>query len=206
MRFALRASLKPNFSTGALGFRCAEDAGTSSATPVPMGLSALPNESLYQLKSPWTTDLGKRIQLENLRGKLRLVTLFFGHCESSCPMVLGKLKAVVNSSSDIWGDKAGIILVSLDPKRDDVESLSAFRKRMSLAPEAWTLLRGNEQDTRELAMALGVAYRPSTENGGMDHNAVVVLVDGVGRILKRHEGTFEVKELIDEVEAAIPKL
>jgi cytochrome oxidase Cu insertion factor (SCO1/SenC/PrrC family) len=40
----------------------------------------------------------------------------------------------------------------------------------------------------------------------MDHNAVVVLVDGVGRILNRHEGTFEVKELIDEVEAAIPKL
>jgi protein SCO1/2 len=164
--------------------------------------AALPDSSLYQLKSEWVTDAGARIRLESLRGKPRVLTLFFGHCESSCPMVLASLKIMESYLPGDWGEKGGVVLVSLDPRRDDVESLAAYRKRMDLAPGKWTLLKGNEQDTRELAMALGVAYRKSQENGGMDHNAVVVILGADGRILKRHEGVADGKVLADEFRAA----
>jgi protein SCO1/2 len=162
----------------------------------------LPDSSLYQLGSEWTTDAGARIRLESLRGKIRVLTLFFGHCESSCPMVLGSLKAMEAALPADWGAKGGIVLVSLDPERDDAESLADYRRRMDLDPERWTLLKGNLEDTRELAMALGVAYRKSRDNGGMDHNAVVVVLDGEGRILKRHEGVAEGRALSEEFRAA----
>ena len=53
--------------------------------PLAYGAAAapLPDSSLYQLKSAWVTDAGARIRLESLRGKPRVMTLFFGHCESS---------------------------------------------------------------------------------------------------------------------------
>ena len=163
----------------------------------------LPDSSLYQLHSQWTSDVGTKMKLENLRGKARVLTLFFGHCESSCPMVVTTLKTMESVLPKGWNGKAGIVLVSLDPKRDDVESLSEYRKRMSLAKDSWTLLRGKEQDTRELAMALGVAYKPSKDNGGMDHNAVIVVLDKDGRIVARHEGAVESQVLADELNAAI---
>jgi protein SCO1/2 len=176
-----------------------------SMPPLAYGAAAdpLPDSSLYQLKSEWVTDAGAHIRLASLRGKPRVLTLFFGHCESSCPMTLASLKAMESSLPKDWGEKGGIVLVSLDPQRDDAESLAAYRRRMDLAPGKWTLLKGNEQDTRELAMSLGVAYRKSKENGGMDHNAVAVVLSGDGRILNRHEGVVDGKLLAEEFRAAV---
>src|SRR6185369_11208875 len=65
----------------------------------------LPDSSLYQLKSEWATDAGARIRLESLRGKPRVLTLFFGHCESSCPMVLASLKIMESYLPRDWGEK-----------------------------------------------------------------------------------------------------
>jgi hypothetical protein len=51
-------------------------------------------------------------------------------------------------------------------------------------------------------MALGVAYRRSQKNGGIEHDAVVVLLDGQGRIKARHEGVIETATLLKEFLAA----
>lgn len=170
---------------------------TASNLSTKLTAPALPDSSLYQLKSDWVTDTGIKMRLENLQGKVRVLTLFFGHCESSCPMVLANLKTLESSLPQDWEKRGGIVLVTLDPARDDAESLAGFRKRMSLASDRWTLLKGQETDTRELAMALGVAYRSSKANGGVEHDAVVVILDDVGRIMKRYEGTVDVKMLIE---------
>ncbi len=181
-------------------------AGHASAAPDKIPSAAqtpLPDSSLYQMKSDWTTDTGGKLRLENLRGKARVLTLFFSHCESSCPMVLANLKGLEASLPADWGKWGSIVLVTLDPGRDDAESLAAFRQRMSLSPERWTLLRGKEDDTRELAMALGVSYRRSQAKGGMEHDAVIVILDEQGRMVKRHEGTVETATLTQEFLAVL---
>jgi protein SCO1 len=126
--------------------------------------------------------------LGGLAGKRRLFALFFGHCESSCPMALGRLKALEAGLPADWHRDAGMVLVTLDPARDGAAALADFRRRMDLGREGWTLLRGGAEDTRELAMLLGVAYRPSAANGGIEHNSVLALVDSRGVVLKRYEG------------------
>lgn len=147
-----------------------------------------PDASLYNLASVWSTDDGRRIRLGDLAGKRRLVSLFFGNCESSCPMALGRLKALEAKLPQGWHDRAGMVLVTLDPARDGASALKEFRRRMDLGREGWTLLRGGAEDTRELAMLLGVAYRKSSTNGGIEHNSVLALLDSRGVVLKKYEG------------------
>jgi len=88
----------------------------------------LPDSSLYQLHSEWTTDVNTKIKLENLRGKARVLTLFFSNCESSCPVVMTHLKTMESLLTKNWTSQGGIVLVSLDPKRD--------KKTMG----AWTIM------------------------------------------------------------------
>jgi protein SCO1/2 len=162
-----------------------------------------PDTSLYQLASVWTDDEGRTLRLGDLAGKMRLVTLFFGHCESSCPMALGRLKSLEAGLPEGWTRHAGIVLVTLDPGRDDAESLSSFRKRMDFGKEGWTLLRGGPEDTRELAMLLGVAYRESAANGGIEHNSVLVLLDPRGVVVRRYEGADPGPAFMAEIRKAL---
>ncbi len=51
------------------------------------------------------------------------------------------------------------LLMSFDTKRDMPEVLAAFRKKEKLPVANWTLLRGSEDDVRELAALLGINCR-----------------------------------------------
>jgi protein SCO1 len=175
-------------------------AGLLAAVPA---RAPFPDASLYQLSSTWTTDAGKRVRLGDLAGKRRLFALFFGHCESSCPMALGRLKALEAKLPADWHRRAGMVLVTLDPNRDGTQALADFRRRMDLGREGWTLLRGGSEDTRELAMLLGVAYRPSAANGGIEHNSVLALLDSSGAVLKRYEGADPGAEFLEELRKAL---
>lgn len=113
--------------------------------------------------------------------------MFFGNCQSTCPMVLNRLKSLESQLPKDWGNKAGFVMVTMDPRRDDSGSLAEYRRHASLSADRWTLLRGNEEDTRELAMILGVAFSPSAKNGGMEHNVSMVLLDRKGSIIRKDE-------------------
>ncbi len=161
--------------------------------------AVFPENSLYQLASSWTDDQGRVIRLGDLAGKRLVFTLFFGHCEASCPMAMGRLKNLESKLPQGWTRSAGIVLVTLDPSRDTTGSLADFRRRMSLGTEGWTLLRGNGEDTRELAMLLGVAYRPSEANGGIEHNSVLALVDARGVVVRKYEGADPGPAFLEEM-------
>jgi protein SCO1 len=161
----------------------------------------LPSGSLYRLRSVWEDDAGRQVALASFRGKARLLTLFFSHCQSTCPMVLGTLKRLSEVLPPGWESRAGVVMATLDPGRDGAADLADFRRRMSLSA-GYSLLRSDEEDTRELAMALGAAYRKSEANGGVEHEAVIAVLDAEGRVVGRHDGTVDAATLAAELAAA----
>jgi len=199
MRYSFRSSLRPEYAVSSLGFRCAEAAAAQIAPPPP---ADLPAGSLYLLRSEWEDDFGRRQALAAFRGKARILTLFFSHCQSTCPMVLGTLKGLAKALPKGWEASAGIVMATLDPGRDGAAALADFRRRMSLSPDGYALLRGGEEDTRELAMALGAAYRKSEANGGFEHEAVIAVLDPEGRVAHRHDGSVDAATLSRELMAA----
>ncbi len=49
---------------------------------------------------------GRRQTLAAFRGKARILTLFFSHCQSTCPMVLGTLKGLAEALPKGWEARA----------------------------------------------------------------------------------------------------
>lgn len=166
---------------------------------------ALPDSSLYQVDSRWISDRGDTLRLADLRGKPRVLTMFFGNCQSSCPMAMASLKKMQSELPQGWAEKAGFVLVTLDPRRDDAGALADYRRKLSLDDSGWSLLRGGPEDTRELAMLVGVAYAEAKSNGGMEHNSVFVLLDKDGRVLRRQEGTSETRDLVKALRQEMKK-
>ncbi len=168
------------------------------------GLPALkPTEkSLYRLDSKWTSDLGKEIKLDVLRGRPVVVAMFFTNCEHSCPLMVADLKAIEAGLSSRALAKTDFVLVSIDPERDTIAALKAYREKRKLGVDHWMLLRAPEPDVRKLADALGFQYVPGSKTQ-FAHSLLVTVLNPKGEIAFQQAGVS-----VDRLEAvrAIEKL
>lgn len=153
----------------------------------------LPDNSLYHADAAWTTDAGTTLRLSELRGKPRVLTMFFSRCDDICPMLAGQLKLLEREMPAGLRDAIGFVLVTLDPEDDDAETLADHRRRMGFSTDHWILLRGSADDTRELANLLGVTYMPRRTDGQIDHNGLLVVLDAEGRVVDRASGISDRK-------------
>jgi protein SCO1/2 len=186
MRYGFRQSLSPQFTVSSLGFRCARDATPTEAKVLQNApsLSPLPDSSLYRLTSMWRTDAGDSLQLSQLRGKPRLFSMFFSRCESVCPMLLGQLKGLESHLPPDLRQAFGFVMITFDMERDSLQALQDYRGHMGLDSATWQILKGDADDTRELALMLGVEYQPGLR-GQIDHNGLIALLDADGKVVKR---------------------
>lgn len=138
---------------------------------------ALPGLSLYQLEGAWSTASGASQELSALRGAPVLLLLFYGSCDSACPVLVHDLERIAAQLGP--ASEVRFALVSFDPERDTPERLAAFASAHRLELPRWTLLHGPEDQVRELAAAVGVRYRPSGD-GQFSHTMRIVLLDRSG--------------------------
>jgi protein SCO1/2 len=145
------------------------------------------DRSIYQLESQWTSDVGRNVQLRVLRGHLQVVALFFTTCESSCPIIVDDMKSIAAALPDSLRDQVDFLLVSFDSERDTPAVLHAYREKMHLSPDHWTLLRGSPDDVRELAALLGVNYQKDARGQFMHSNLITVL-NAEGEVVSQQTG------------------
>lgn len=165
----------------------------------------LPGNSLYHLETSWMRDDGDSLRLAELRGKTRVLTMFFSRCDDICPMLTGQLKLAEQDMSASLRARTGFVLVTLDPDDDDAESLADHRRRMGFSRENWILLRGSPDDTRQLANLLGVTYMPKQDDGQIDHNGLIVILDPEGRIVEKMPGISDRKTFLKILEKIADK-
>ena len=145
------------------------------------------DKSLYLLDSMWTSDVGRQIKLGALRGRPQIVAMFFTQCEYACPILVEELKGLERKlPPEVFG-KVDFLLVSIDSKRDTPAALAAFREKRQLTRERWTLLRGEDDDVRELAALLGVNYAEDSR-GQFAHTNLITLLNAEGEIAFQHAG------------------
>jgi protein SCO1/2 len=145
------------------------------------------DKSLYLLDSKWTSDVGKTVPLSVLRGRPQVVAMFFSKCEYSCPMIVNNMKQLeAKLPADVLA-KTDFLLVSFDTKRDTAEALAAYRKKENLTATRWTLLRGAEDDVRELAALLGINYAQDAR-GQFAHSNVITVLNAEGEIAFQQPG------------------
>lgn len=175
---SMKRLLRGLAATVLLGF--ASLAGAAQPAP------ALPGDSIYQLPLPLTDSQGQTRDWRTLRGKPRLVSMFYTSCQYICPLIIESGKAVERQLTPAQQKRLGVLLVSMDPARDTPAALKKVVDQRKLDLGRWTLATPPADDVRSVAAVLGIRYRQLAD-GEFNHSSMLVLVDANGRILARTE-------------------
>ncbi|HVI25147.1 MAG TPA: SCO family protein [Xanthomonadaceae bacterium] len=152
----------------------------------PAQAAPLPRESVYQLPVKLTDAQGRQYDWRSLRGKPRVVSMFYTSCQFICPLIVDAGKAIEKQLTPAQQQRVGFLLVSMDPARDTPAALKKIETARKLDPKRWTLASPAPGDVRAVAGVLGVRYR-QLEDGEFNHSTVLVLLDADGRELARTE-------------------
>lgn len=164
----------------------------------------LPADSLYQLNLPLTDQDGKTADWRTRRGKPQLVAMFYTSCKFICPLIVDSGRAIERQLDAKQQQRLGILLISMDPKRDDPAALKNIVDKRKLDTARWTLASPRQDDVRTVAGLLGIRYRLLAD-GEFNHSSALVLLDANGRILARTEkmGSQPDAEFVDAVKKAL---
>lgn len=175
--------------------------GTARAGPA---ARPLPGNSVYQLQATLVDASGRPRKWSEFRGQPRIATMFYSSCPYMCPLIIESGKAIDRSLTPAERARLGVVMVSLDPKRDSPAVLTALVKKRGIDAKRWTLLRPDPKDVRSLAAVLGIKYRVLAD-GEFNHTSVLILLDADGRILARTEtiGTKPDPEFLIAVRRAL---
>jgi protein SCO1 len=143
--------------------------------------------SLYQAPLTWQTDRGETVTLDHWKDQPVVLTMIFTSCQATCPFTMGKLVAI-QQQFDREKIAARFVIVSFDPRRDTPAKLAQYRRETGHLNSNWTFAVGSEDDTRTLAMLLGIKYARNPDTGDIMHDNKIVLLNGAGEITKELRG------------------
>ncbi len=154
--------------------------------------------SLYQLESQWTDQSGKEMCLSELKGKTRVIAMFYSGCTYACPMTINDMKRIESELPSDLRERVGFVLVSFDPVHDSPATLNKLAENQGLDGKRWTLLTGQDYDDRTLAAMLGVEFKKKA-NGDFIHSNQITVLGPAGEIVYKHFGVN--RPISDVVEA-----
>jgi protein SCO1/2 len=173
---------------------------TAAATrPAP-----LPGDSIYQLPMVLTDQHGKRWDWGSKRGQPQVVAMFYTSCQFTCPLIVDSGKAIEHALGPAERQRLGLMLISIDPKRDTPAALMRVAKERGLDGAHWSLASPDAPSVRAAAGVLGVRYR-QLANGDFNHTSGLLLLDRDGRIVARteHVGSVADPAFVKAVRAAL---
>ncbi|HEU0306813.1 MAG TPA: SCO family protein, partial [Lysobacter sp.] len=148
----------------------------ASALAAPKPAAPLPGDSVYQLPLQLTDQHGRKADWRTRRGKPQLVAMFYTSCQYICPLIVDSGKAIERQLTPAQQQRLGILLISMDPARDDPAALKAVADQRRLDLQRWTLAAPPANDVRAVAGVLGVRYR-ALADGEFNHTSALVLLD-----------------------------
>jgi protein SCO1 len=140
-----------------------------------------PPASLYHLDAKLTNQAGKTHGLDVYRGHPVLVTMFYGSCQATCPMIIDTLRVTERAVPAEQRANLRVLMISFDPQRDTPAALGAIARERRIDGARWTLAHADEATVRTIAALLNVQYR-KLPGGEFNHSAVITLLSPSGEI------------------------
>ena len=128
-----------------------------------------------------TDARGRRVSLEDFRGKLVLLYFGFATCPDVCPTDLQAIGRAVRALGPD-GDRVQPVFVTLDPARDTREVIGAYAAAFH---PRFVALTGSEAAIRRVADSYKVFYEKVAVPGALgytiDHAAFTYVIDANGQ-------------------------
>lgn len=138
---------------------------------------------------------GRTVTLGDTQGKVRLFYFFFANCPDVCPLTTFRLSQVqdILKEKNLFGEDASIVSITFDPERDTLENIRAFGDKFKADYNGWYFLRGDQQQTMDLALNSFKTLVTKDQDGNFVHADLIGLVDRNGNLreIYRPEATPE---------------
>jgi len=132
-----------------------------------------------------TTQDGKRLTNEDLRGHFVVYNFIYTGCQEPCSNLNTTMHEIQSRLDEIELGKISVkfVTISFDPENDNTEKLAAYAKSKGADPNQWVF--ATTDDVAKLKTIIGggfEAYYQQNEDGSFTFDPKFVLVDGWGII------------------------
>lgn len=164
-------------------------AGIYNTSHTATGALPFPAEALRTHMMAPAIDLtdqdGSRVTLDDLRGRVVLITATYATCGHTCPIILDQVKRVTAALTPAQRADFRVLSVTLDPERDSTEVLANLSRMQDLRKPTYHLLTGPAELVNRTLDQLNVARSRDPKTGVIDHANLFVLVDRRGTLAYR---------------------
>ncbi len=151
-----------------------------------------------------TNQLGDKVSLHDLRGKIVVADFFFTRCPTICPHLTHNMKKLQDAlkmkevTKPVDTSFVHFLSFSVDPERDSAEALLQYANRFGVNDDMWWLLTGPKKTIYDFALnevKLGLV-----DGEGVDSNFVhtnkFILIDKRG-IVRGYYNGLDTAVLVD---------
>lgn len=145
---------------------------------------------------------------ELTKGKITLMTMVFTHCPDICPMTTHNMHLIEQKLPDEIKDDVKFVVISFDPNRDKPSVLRKYAELRDYDFNRWSLLSGDEQNTKEVMLKFDVKaiFTDSTysEDGELSYNIIhtdrLSLIDQKGKLRNTYKGSIaNLDEVVEDI-------
>jgi len=145
-------------------------------------------------------SLGRRVNLEQYRGKAVVVTFIYTHCPDVCPIIIGNLH---NAQSELGSEaqKLQIIAVSVDPKGDTPKTVKAFLRARRMSGRMEYLI-GSRPQLEKVWSDWHIVSKAAPKKSSPDlveHSALIYGISASGKITTLYPANFKPSQIVHDV-------
>ncbi len=132
-----------------------------------------------------TNQDGEPVALSDFKGRVVLVTAVYSTCTTTCPMMLTKIRAVLDQLTPEERNDMAVVAFSLSPEADTGELRSAISKIYGMKAPQFHFVNGVPADVNTVLDKLNVARSRDEKSGQIQHSNLFFLLDREGHIAYR---------------------
>ncbi len=163
-------------------------AGVGPAEPLPKELpfpadrlrSALPMPA-FQL----TNQDGQSVSMAAFKGHVVLVTAVYSTCTTTCPMMLKKIREVLDQLKPAERADLAVVAFSLSPEADTRELRTMITRAYGFESSQFHFVNGVPAEMNALLNQLNIGRMRDDKTGQLVHSNLFLLLDREGRIAYR---------------------
>jgi protein SCO1 len=145
---------------------------------------------------------GRTVRLQDVRGRVALVTFLYTHCPDVCPLIAQNLNQALRELGPTRS-RVRVLAVSVDPKGDSPAAVRSFVRTHRLLPQ-FRYLIGTRDELERVWRAYGVAA-VAQDPELVDHSAYTALVDPEGRELALYDARVQARDVVHDVRLLLRK-
>lgn len=130
---------------------------------------------------------GRDFTFDNLKNKFTVLYFGFVHCPDMCPETVSKMSQIIGMMNKKEINNLQFIFVSIDPKRDNRESLAKFTANFNKSIDAVT---GEKEELVKLTNSLKAYYAEDRNSSArddyyVDHSSFMYLLSPEAKLVSQ---------------------